>query len=146
MSLDVYLETPSHTCPACNEPHGGGTVYEANITHNLGKMADAAGLYEAMWRPELVVAPPEVAAQIRQLEKERRWSEADDLKSGRTAKARDLIPLLQAGLARLRGDPQRYQAFNPENGWGNYDGLVRFTADYLAACEEHPDAVVRVSR
>jgi hypothetical protein len=25
-------------------------VYNANITHNLGKMAEA-GLYEALWRP-----------------------------------------------------------------------------------------------
>jgi hypothetical protein len=27
-------------------------VYSANITHNLGKMADEAGVYEALWRPE----------------------------------------------------------------------------------------------
>ena len=28
------------------------TVYDANITHNLGKMAGEAGIYEALWRPE----------------------------------------------------------------------------------------------
>jgi hypothetical protein len=26
-------------------------VYNANITHNLGKMAEKAGLYETLWRP-----------------------------------------------------------------------------------------------
>ena len=26
-------------------------VYGANITHNLGQMADKAGIYEALWRP-----------------------------------------------------------------------------------------------
>ena len=26
-------------------------VYGANITHNLGKMAAEAGIYEALWRP-----------------------------------------------------------------------------------------------
>ncbi len=27
-------------------------VYSANITHNLGEMADKAGIYYALWRPE----------------------------------------------------------------------------------------------
>ena len=27
-------------------------VYSANITHNLTKMADEAGIYECLWRPE----------------------------------------------------------------------------------------------
>jgi len=27
-------------------------VFHRNITHNLGKMANAAGIYEALWRPE----------------------------------------------------------------------------------------------
>ena len=26
-------------------------MYNANITHNLGKMAEEAGIYEALWRP-----------------------------------------------------------------------------------------------
>ena len=42
MSLDVYL-----TCPCCEE-----TVYDANITHNLGKIAKEAGIYQALWRPD----------------------------------------------------------------------------------------------
>jgi hypothetical protein len=31
-------------------------VFDANITHNLNKMADAAGIYEACWRPEEIGA------------------------------------------------------------------------------------------
>ncbi len=31
-------------------------VFEYNITHNLGVMADAAGIYEALWRPEEIKA------------------------------------------------------------------------------------------
>lgn len=99
-------------------------------------------------RPYLVVAPPEVAARIRRLERDRQWSEAEALSSQYVAEVRahHLIVTIRLGLDRLRGDPQRYQALDPENGWGNYEGLVRFTADYLAACEKHPDAMVRVSR
>ena len=37
VSLDVYL-----TCPCCEE-----TVYDANITHNLGKVATSAGTVAA---------------------------------------------------------------------------------------------------
>lgn len=32
-----------------NEVNDG---YHANITHNLGKMAEAAGIYHALWRPD----------------------------------------------------------------------------------------------
>lgn len=94
------------------------TVYDRNITHNLGKMADAADVYYACWRPE-----------------ERGWS-----------KAKDLIEPLENGLKQLRDDPERYKVHNPENGWGNYEGLVAFVADYLGACRRYPEATIRVSR
>lgn len=42
MSLDVYLEGP----PVPQD------VFWANITHNLGRMADEAGIYKHLWRPE----------------------------------------------------------------------------------------------
>lgn len=41
MSLDVTLTDPS-----------GTVLYEANITHNLNKMAAEAGIYECLWRPD----------------------------------------------------------------------------------------------
>ncbi len=93
-------------------------VYEANITHNLNRMADAAGIYQALWRPEEIGV----------------------------TQAKQLIEPLRAGLAKLRSDPERFRAFNPSNGWGDYDGLVEFVANYLIACEEYPEATVRVSR
>ena len=27
-------------------------VFEANVTHNLNRMAEAAGFYKEVWRPE----------------------------------------------------------------------------------------------
>lgn len=107
MSLDVYLEAvrPSQ-------------VYWRNITHNLTRMAYAAGIYKHLWRPDEIGV----------------------------TKAGDLIQPLRDGLARLESDPDTYSAYNPENGWGSYEGLVAFVRDYLAACEANPDADVRVSR
>lgn len=93
-------------------------VYEANVTHNLNRMADAAGIYEALWRPD---------------------------EMGIT-KACDLVPLLKAGLEKLAADPEHFKTFNPTNGWGSYEGLVEFVAAYLQACERYPTADVRVSR
>ena len=97
---------------------GDVEVYSANITHNLGRMADAAGIYAPLWRPEEV---------------------------GIT-KAAQLIEPLRAGLEKLRNSPAHYRTFNSPNGWGLYEHFVPFVAAYLAACEENPDADVSVSR
>ena len=107
MSLDVHL---METSPHC--------VFDSNITHNLAKMAEAAGIYQACWRPEDI----------------------------RITTARELIPHLELGLERLRFDPKRFEALAPENGWGTYQGLVHFVVEYLSACREHPDAAIEVSR
>lgn len=93
-------------------------VYSRNITHNLGTMAGAAGIYKALWRPD---------------------------ENGITH-AGQLVPLLEAGLTILRAEPDRFRALNPANGWGDYDGLLDFVEDYLSACRAHPDATVSVSR
>lgn len=94
------------------------TVYKSNITHNLGKMADAAGIYQAMWRPEEIGA----------------------------TRAKEIVPLLKEGLEKLRANPDTFKVHNPSNGWGDYDGLVRFTAAYLDACERYPEATIHASR
>lgn len=107
MSLDVSLHAMRRV-----------TIFDANITHNLGAMAVAADIYVHLWRAEEI---------------------------GIT-KASELIEPLRTGLALLRSDPDRFRQLNPANGWGNYEVLVQFVAEYLAACEANPDAEVRVSR
>jgi hypothetical protein len=103
MSLDVSLHQ---------------SVYSANITHNLGKMAQEAGIYEYLWRPEEVNI----------------WY------------AGELVEPLAKGLALLVSDPERFKKFNSPNGWGMYEHFVPFVSNYLAACVAHPDATVRASR
>lgn len=93
-------------------------VYSGNITHNLNTMAGEAGIYKPLWRPDEI---------------------------GIT-KAEQLIEPLTTGLALLRAEPSRFRKLNPSNGWGDYEGLVRFVDRYLAACLEHPAANVAVSR
>lgn len=107
MSLDVSLLVVQPT-----------EVYSANITHNLGKMAEEAGIYYHLWRPEEI---------------------------GIT-KARQLIEPLKKGLAEMKADPERFGKHNSPNGWGLYKHFVPWIEKYLAACEEHPDADIEVSR
>ena len=94
------------------------TVWEYNITHNLGKMARAAGVYHAMWRPE----------------------------ESNATLAMHIIAPLKDGLAELQTNPDRFKEFNPKNGWGDYDGLVKAVASYLSACNQYPKAHIETWR
>lgn len=99
-------------------------VYSENITHNLNSMAaecvfeDGLTLYDVLWRPD---------------EHELEY-------------AGDIIEYLTKGLDELVSNPDLYKKFNPENGWGTYEGLVRFVDNYLKACLDHPAATLEVSR
>jgi hypothetical protein len=106
MSLDVML-FKNKKC-----------VYEANITHNLGEMADKAGIYYALWRPE----------EINKI------------------KAKDIIELLEKGLSDLKSRPEYFKQFNSSNGWGMYENFVPFVEKYLQACKENKTANIEISR
>ena len=93
-------------------------VFDYNITHNLNRMAEATGLYDYLWRPE---------------------EHSIDT-------AKQLIEPLRQGLHLLKLNPEEYKKFNPENGWGSYEGLVTFVEKYLDACYNYPDAKVTADR
>lgn len=42
----------------------------------------------------------------------------------------------------LLADPEVFQALNPPNGWGDYDGAVEVIGALADACERFPNAVV----
>lgn len=96
-------------------------IYEANITHNLVRMAEYVELYEVLWRPEELF--------------------------GYDAKAEELIPYLQRGIDLLIKTRDKCKTlYSPSNGWGTYEGLLTFTTNYLEACRQYPKARVWVSR
>lgn len=107
VSLDVMLVVDMPT-----------TIYSSGITHNMNKMAEEAGIYMYLWRPEEI---------------------------GITTAA-ELIEPLTLGLELLKGDPDKFKKFNPANGWGTYEQLVDFVAQYLHACIQTPSASVAVCR
>jgi hypothetical protein len=113
MSLDVDLMM---TLPT--------SVYTANITHNLGKMAKEVKLdggltlYDVLWRPD---------------------------EHGMVF-AKDISEHLEIGWNILLSDPGKYMEFEPENHWGSYEGLCNFVYSYRNACWDNPEAELSISR
>jgi len=93
-------------------------VYESNITHNLSTMANKAGIYKALWRPE------EIYAKY----------------------AKDIISIVEKGLDDLKRRPEYFKQFSSPNGWGMYKNFVPFVAEYLEACKEYPAAEIYINR
>ena len=125
MSLDVYLMGKSKKvefkCVICDNIHyhkESEELYHDNITHNLNVMADKAGIYKALWRPEEI----------------------------NCIKAKDIIDILTTGLLDLKTNISHFKTFNPPNDWGNYDILVSFVTKYLKTCIKYPNAIIKVSR
>ncbi len=48
----------------------------------------------------------------------------------------DTLPKFQAMLDELKAHPEKYQAMNPENGWGNYDCLCDLWRKILPRAQE----------
>ena len=119
MSLDIYLDKKGTITWAdgTTEEHAV-EVFSRNITHNLTDMAEAAGIYKALWRPEEL-----------------------DIDT-----AEDLIPLLELGLHTLKESPDHYKTFDAPNGWGIYTHFVPFVEAFLTACKQHPKSTISISR
>lgn len=113
MSLNVYLH--DNHCDKCGRDD---EIFWRNITHNLGKMAKEAEIYECLWYPE------DLGIEF----------------------AEQLIYPLTIGLEKLKSSPEHYKQFNAPNGWGLYDNLVAFVEIYLENCKKYPNAKVKVSR
>jgi len=124
MSLDVSLETDKTErkcfCPDCGHEHTKivcDVLFSANITHNLGRMAEEAGIYKHLWLPEKVSI----------------------------TKAHELVEPLSKGLSLMKSDPERFKKFNAKNGWGVYEHFIPWIEEYIDACVSHPNANVSAS-
>ena len=134
MSLDITLKIKKHVsednCKTWEEFYE--EVYRCNITHNLGKMASEAGLYEALWRPY----------RLKEDYIEADFHEELEYESKTVTLAQELIPHLEKGLEDLEMRPEHFEKFDAPNGWGTYINFVPFVSDYLDACKEYPKAIV----
>jgi len=103
MSLRFYLiETSPHS------------VFDEGVTHNLGTMADKAGIYEALWYP----------------------------KEAGIKKASELARVLAPAISDMKARPGYYRAFESARGFGTYNYFLPWLDKLYAACLEHPDAEI----
>lgn len=132
MGLDIRLEDPTAT-------YDSGSLYDTNITHNLGKMAAEAGIYEALWRPYRL--DPNY---------NRDWDGDHELEwefeENCTVIAESIIPIIEKGLQDMKEDPDYYKLFDSPNGWGTYEDFVPFVEEYLEALQTLPKAIVIADR
>lgn len=72
--------------------------------------------------------------------------ECDGLRGMHELPAWECAIFLRLGIKRMEERPATYRAMNPANGWGDYDGLLAALKLLLRQCEEHPKAIMDVSR
>lgn len=77
----------------------------------------------------------------------RMWSKAgvyDALYESAGAEARTTQLALESGIGNMLCDPDAFRALNPPNGWGDYDGALRFLREWADECRKHPRALIGV--
>lgn len=119
LAIDLWDKEPEYDDTNWDAVNGAVSLYEWHgLTHNLGKMADAVGLYYPMWRPEEI----------------------------NCTEARDISGMLKIGMIYMIENKEKLEKLNPENGWGDYNGLLRCVIDYYQACLKYPKAIIKVNR
>lgn len=118
MSLDIYFSKTNPKCACCGRGGDSEELFSSNITHNLGRMAREAGIYDCLWRPD----------------------------EHAITHARQMIDPLRAGIALLKSEPDRFKHLSTPNGWGTYEQFVPWVEKVLVACEAYPEGEVTVSR
>ncbi len=105
-----------------------GSDCHHNITHNLGKMAAEANLYEPLWRPYKL------------------FNMTDDDEYDAIILAEDILEHVEKGFEELKSNPKKYKSYNPDNGWGTYESLISFTQKWIKCLKKFPQARVMSSR
>lgn len=121
IKLKGHEEAHTHECPDCWVSHTyktSETLFEAKITSNLSAIADAAGLYKALWRPDEIGVT-------------RAWQ---------------LIQILDYGLKILVNRKDELKRLEPSNGWGSCEQLIEVVQEYTKACVMFPESTIEVSR
>ena len=119
LAINLWDKLPEYDDDSWDIVNDAINLYEWHgLTHNLGKMADKANLYYAMWRPEEINATHAI----------------------------DIVDILENGVMYMIRNKDELEEFNPVNGWGDYDGLLKCAISYYQACLKYPEAVIEVSR
>ena len=105
--------------------------WSANITHNLGGMAKhipvrleggiETNLYYICWRPEEITPLINIDTNT-------------------------ILEGLIQGIAYMLTHRKELLEYESPNGWGTYNGFMKFLLNYKQACEDNPNCKIEVSR
>lgn len=105
--------------------------WSANITHNLGRMAEhipvrleggiETTLYYICWRPEEIRPTIKVNTDT-------------------------ILESLIQGITYMLTHRKELLEYESPNGWGTYNGFMKFLLNYKQACEDNPNCEIEVSR
>ena len=93
-------------------------VFTRNITHALIPMAEYLKVYEPIWVPE----------------------------ENNIYQAKDLIPILEKAITKMKKNPARCKKYNPKKAIGTYEEFLLFLSSYLEYCVKYPESFVSISR
>ncbi len=133
MSLDFYVHVPEYRAYVRRNGKTEAMALEneececkhvGNITHNLNKMAmhvpvsDTLTLYNVLWRPD-----------------ESELNTTDDI-----------LEYVTTGVKYMIDHKDDLLQYNPDNGWGDYEGLLDFAKRVGSACLFNPNCKIEASR
>lgn len=74
------------------------------------------------------------------------WTDAlgHSLSEFKEKNAGESLPALERAVATLEADPAKYEAMNPKNGWGSYEGALNYLRQLRDACAAHPKATIHI--
>lgn len=58
--------------------------------------------------------------------------------------AKDAEILLRRVVCEMVNNPSDYQKLNPANGWGSYEGFMKFLLDFAEECRKYPNATISI--
>ena len=132
MGLDIYLKDPTST-------YETESLWEGNLTHNLTDMAEAVGIYEAVWRPyRLLKHYDKIFCNDPENE--------SDFEMFNVVIGELIIPIIEKGLKKLKENPEYYKKYDSPNDWGTYKDFVKFLEEYLTALKKYPKSIVITDR
>lgn len=59
-------------------------------------------------------------------------------------KAKDVLAVVEQGYKDMLKNKETYVALNPENGWGDFDGALKFIREFYEACVQYPESIISV--
>jgi len=70
----------------------------------------------------------------------------DELYNSDGKKVSDIIEKLEEGVMYMVRNANKFKPLNPKNGWGSYEGAVKWLWDLIHEIKKYPDGIIEISK